>query len=532
MGGLVTLALPVCLAGLLVSWHLDALLHPAPRPPWRRPTAALVVHAGLWLLLFALVLAVLRRPWCAAANVLALQGVFIIVNNAKTHALREPFVFPDFIFFTDAVKHPRLYLPFLGWRAPLATASGYALALWGGLHFEPALAVADSPWLFLTLTLGLAASGLIAARTAARHLPASPRFDAAHDLHQLGQTAALWQYAIAERADTRALRAGAPFARLPSPLPHGGRGAGGEGAHTFPPRGGWGLTPIRPDIIVIQSESFFDPRRLYPQLRTDILHHYDLLRTEARQHGPLRLDAWGANTVRSEFAFLTGLAPEQLGVHRFHPYRKLARQGVATLASHLRAHGYRTTCLHPYHASFYGRDLVMPKLGFDELVDIRAFADIQAKDSNPGPYLGDIALGHYVETLLATPCDQPRYLHIITMENHGPLHWESVSGADAKRLLAAPLPAGCDDLIAYARHLANADAMLGNLRRALLNHPKPSVLCVFGDHVPIMPKVYQTLGEPDGSTDYLIWRSDARHEAMADALPLAACALAQVVLAV
>jgi len=30
-------------------------------------------------------------------------------------------------------------------------------------------------------------------------------------------------------------------------------------------------------------------------------------------------------------------------------------------------------------------------------------------------------------------------------------------------------------------------------------------LCFFGDHVPILPDVYQAVGEPAGDTDYLIW---------------------------
>lgn len=50
--------------------------------------------------------------------------------------LREPFVYSDFEYFTDALRHPRLYLPFLGWPAALLLACGYGLALWAGLALE------------------------------------------------------------------------------------------------------------------------------------------------------------------------------------------------------------------------------------------------------------------------------------------------------------------------------------------------------------------------------------------------------------
>ena len=102
---------------------------------------------------------------------------------------------------------------------------------------------------------------------------------------------------------------------------------------------------------------------------------------------------------------------------------------------------------------------------------------------------------------------RPLYVHLITMENHGPLHWEQVGPADVDAVACASLPAGCDDLVVYARHLRNADAMFGMLADGLRSHGRPASLCVFGDHVPIMAGVYQALGEPSGTTPYFIWNN-------------------------
>jgi len=88
--------LPAYALGLLASCALDVLLQPRPAAPWRRPLAALGVHAGVWTLAFALALALFRRPVFSGVSVLVLQCVFVIVNNAKFRSLREPFVFPDF----------------------------------------------------------------------------------------------------------------------------------------------------------------------------------------------------------------------------------------------------------------------------------------------------------------------------------------------------------------------------------------------------------------------------------------------------
>lgn len=51
--------------------------------------------------------------------------------------------------------------------------------------------------------------------------------------------------------------------------------------------------------------------------------------------------------------------------------------------------------------------------------------------------------------------------------------------------------------------------MLNDISTAMNASSRPMGLCVFGDHVPIMPTVYGLLGEPDGTTDYLYWANNA-----------------------
>ena len=179
-----------------------------------------------------------------------------------------------------------------------------------------------------------------------------------------------------------------------------------------------------PNLVVVQSESFFDVRQVFAGIRPEILTAFDSLQTSASSWGKLAVPAWGANTVRTEFAFLSGVSAAQLSIHRFNPYRKLARQNVPTLVSFLRNLGYRTVCVHPYPASFYNRDKVFPLLGFDEFIDIYSFTRIE----KTGPYVGDVALAEKVCALLRDSSAQPIFVFVITMENHGPLHLEKVQG--------------------------------------------------------------------------------------------------------
>ncbi len=474
--------LPAVAAGVLLSFVFEYTLRPRPRPAWRRPWAALVMHLGLWLAVFAAGLAALRRPWFAAANVDALLIGLVLVNNAKLEALREPFVCQDFEYFTDALRHPRLYFPFLGiWRLALALTV-IIVALVAGLALEVSLVSAIGLGSFVVVVAALAALATALLVAADRALPGAS-YDPAADLRRLGLLASLWRYGADEWRHPPAFSAQSVFA------------AGGTR----------GARP-RPDLIAIQSESFFDPRRSLHGVRRGVLAHFDALKASAAAHGELQVGAWGANTVRTEFAFLSGIHPQTLGVHRFNPYRRAARQPLPTIASYLRGLGYRTVCLHPYPASFYCRDLVFPALGFDEFIDIRGFADAE----RAGPFVSDQAVAERICSLVrATGRTQPLFVFAITMENHGPLHLETATPEDIERWCSSPPPRGCEDLVVYLRHLAHADLMIEALRVCLAGADGPAGLCFYGDHVPIMAGVYAALGSPPGTTEYLIWNNEA-----------------------
>jgi len=486
--------LAASLAGLALSVAIERLM--TPRPPLARPWAAWALHGGLWLSAHASLALVLGRPWFAAAAVSAFLLMLVLVNNAKMKALREPFVFQDYEYFTDAIRHPRLYIPFLGWWKFLGAAAGFVLAVAIGLWGEatPAQRFAWSGQLG-GIAVVFAGGTLLLLAGNWRTLPVS--FEPVRDVRALGLLASHWRHAQEEGTP---LVVASPFDFLPPVRPEGDL----------------------PHLVAVQSESFFDPRSLYPGIRPDVLAEFDRLRADAVAYGKLKVPAWGANTVRTEFAFLSGINDAKLGVHRFNPYRAIAAgSDVPSLASYLKRLGYRTVCIHPYPASFYQRDRVYPRLGFDEFLDIRAFDDTQRF----GPYIGDAAVADKVAALLREATG-PVFVFVITMENHGPLHLERVAPGDVEALYTTPPPDGCDDLTIYLRHLRNADQMIVKLRQTLGRCERPASLCWYGDHVPIMPSVYETFGAPDGDVEYVIWNNQnpVRHRAVdlaANDLPMA-----------
>ena len=458
---------------LALSLVIEQLL--LPRPGLGRPWSAWALHVGLVMSAHALLTMVLGRPWFAAAAVAAFLLLLVLVNNAKVHSLREPFVFQDYEYFTDAILHPRLYIPFLGWWKFFAAVAGFVLAVGVGLYGEsvPLLRLHWTGQLggvLLVLTGGV----LLLYLGQRQHLPVSLQPE--QDIPAFGFLASLWRYAEAEQSVPQVR---SPFSRLEGPP----------------------ADKVLPHLLAVQSESFFDARQLFSGIRPDVLQQYDRLKQDAVLHGPLQVPAWGANTVRSEFAFLSGIAAEQLGVHRFNPYRAVAGGwDVASLASHLKRQGYRTVCIHPYPVSFYRRDRVYPRLGFDEFLDICHFDE----SMRAGPYTGDAAVADLVDTIVRE-ATQPVFVFVITMENHGPLHLEQVAAGDVDALYHAAPPDGCDDLTIYLRHLSNADRMIHSLRQTLEQCAHPASLCWYGDHVPIMPAVYQQFATPKGDVEYIVW---------------------------
>nr|WP_290825690.1 LTA synthase family protein [Halomonas sp.] len=478
------------LAGLVISGLLEALLSPRPRPFWQRSVAANGVHIGSWLLLFGVLLLLLQRPWFAAMVALSLQMVVVQSSNTKSHTLNEPFICHDFEYFWDAILHPRLYVPFFGIGLAIAASSASALAIGAFFYWESSLVSRLGASLFVTNALGLIATGTLLLALSLRRL-AAITLQPVDDLQQLGLFASLWAYGVA-------------LMRAPIPAPEQSPfHALTQVAKTSPD------TPTLPNVVLVQSESFFDPRPWCKDVDAQLLPHFDSTREHALLQGALHVPAWGANTVRTECAVLTGIAPAQWGARQFNPYRTLLRHPQPSLASALKAAGYRTVCVHPYLASFYFRHKVMPQLGFDEFIDIEAF---NSSDKN-GQYISDLAVAGKVGRLLEDDDNRPLFIFVITMENHGPLHLETPNQATlAKTLPNAiwPLADHLRDLAVYLHHLSESDKMLASVKESLDTADRPGLLGWYGDHVPILPAAYKHFTLPDSRTPYLIWSTDDR----------------------
>lgn len=250
----------------------------------------------------------------------------------------------------------------------------------------------------------------------------------------------------------------------------------------------------RPDIVVVQSESLFDPARLRGVLSGRYLRQYHRLASGARA-GDMQVPTYAGGTIRTEFEVLTGAPLASLGGIQY-PWLELGRDEYPGLVRVLNAHGYRTTAIHPNAAAFWNRARAYPAIGFNRFIDGSEFPS----DQIVGLFTADAALTDRILTELDDD-GPPQFLFAVSMENHGPFDWRP--GLDAQRLGALQMPEELDAggrlwFGNYLYLLDDADRELGRLAEALKHRKRRTLLLFYGDHLPDLAPVYAQLGFDDG----------------------------------
>ena len=453
------------------------------------------------LLAAGLLLIATGRPIFTGFVLVSLGAGFALADRTKREALREPVVFSDMSELPHVFTHPQLYLPFAG--AGLVIGGALATIAFGIalVSVEPPLWPPDT-LLIVILVAVVCAAGCIISREPALGLAAGAlrRLDPINepfaDAARLGPFAILLVYGIIARAERRARRA----RHVPPPAP-----ALVSAAAAVP-------------LVMVQCESFFDARRVSPCVPPDLLPGFDDCLRHGATFGRLEVAGWGANTMRAEFAVLTGIPERDLGYDRFNPYHAFARAPVASLAWRLRNEGYRTVCLHPFDRGFFRRDLTLKALGFEDFLGRESLGG-----SRRPPYRSDPDLAHQVLRVLEEV--GPRtFIFVITMGNHGPW-FEAGPQIDPdlrQRFDTAGLPQG-GQFLRYLDGLARSDEMLRILAEGLGPRGHNAVLGFYGDHQPSLPQVFGHFGFEEWTSDYVLVdgmaSSPRRLDMPADRLP-------------
>lgn len=438
----------------------------------------LFIHSTILISIIFIICAITQRYYISCLLALLFHYGIIVINKAKINILQEPLVFADFTLVSQVFKYPRLYVPFVAKSSSYIYVSLFLFVVSSLFYFESALLPIFGS--HLALFLGFIVFALLSAVFTASMLHfIAVTGNPDSDVKRFGlliSLVAYWYHSSRTKRKTSAIvTQNKVHIRVPKTKPH---------------------------VIAIQSESFFDARRLSDLVKNSIFNNFNRIASEALYSGELIVPACGANTMRTEFSFLTGLNNKTLNFGKFNPFHYFRDCKISSNVTALKNEGYRCVCIHPYYKEFFARHKTYENLGFDSFIDIETFI-IENNSTKFGPYISDKALTNKIISTLRKS-KQPTFIFAITIENHGPFHLETIREDEYEQYLFKS-DNNDRNLAVYLRHLKNADHMIGSISSFLSDTLPNSLLFWYGDHVPGLPDTFEKYNFKEGTSDYFIW---------------------------
>jgi phosphoglycerol transferase MdoB-like AlkP superfamily enzyme len=243
-----------------------------------------------------------------------------------------------------------------------------------------------------------------------------------------------------------------------------------------------------PDIIMVMSESFWDPTRL-PGVR---IAPDPIPTVRTHSSGKVFSPEFGGMTANVEFEALTGFSNAFLPYGSI-PYQQYVRASLPSLAAFLGSEGYATRAIHPFEGWFWNRETVYDALGFDRFMSVEKLPALAKR----GPLVSDAALTSEI-IREADMIVRPFFFFAVTLQNHGPYE---PNRYDERRLKVRfpPDAAARESIRSFAEGMRDADDGLAVLLDWAARRQRPTVIAFFGDHLPPLGPVYPATGMLEGN---------------------------------
>ncbi len=240
-------------------------------------------------------------------------------------------------------------------------------------------------------------------------------------------------------------------------------------------------TDVKPDVVVILMESYFDVGGAKELGLSDDVTKYARKYTVGNMIAP----KYGGGTAATEFEVLTGI-PVALfpdGVIPYDVYMQDENKKVNSIVKEFKNNGYQTTAIHPSTPTFYGRDKAYKELEFDKFLTIGDF-DVSEDEMTNDEMTKDFKVRDKIEEVLDKG-NGSKFVFAITFESHCPYinkfnkndidftaDGENISEGNKKELLQ------------YSRCAYDASRMVYELVKYIETRDKPTLLVCYGDHLP------------------------------------------------
>ncbi len=266
----------------------------------------------------------------------------------------------------------------------------------------------------------------------------------------------------------------------------------------------------KPNIVFLQIESFFDLSRVVgAEYSEDPMPVYSGLLRNCPS-GKLTVPSVGAGTANTEFEVLTGMSLDYFGAGEY-PYKTVLQEETCeSIAYNLKKLGYHTTAIHNNTGTFYDRNLVYANLGFD-CFDCEEY--MQGLTYNQLGWAKDKILTQQIMNALKSSEEQD-FVYAISVQPHGKYPTEKIENPHlAVTGFSVEDEGRANGFEYYVNEAHDTDAFLGLLVSTLNAYDEPTVVVMFGDH---LPNIDMTEDEISGGTlfetEYLIWSNIAQRE--------------------
>ena len=268
---------------------------------------------------------------------------------------------------------------------------------------------------------------------------------------------------------------------------------------------------VLPNLIFIMNESFTDLAYLGDlQTSTEYLGCFnELANGPDAQTGRIVVPVFGGGTSSSEFEFLTGYSMLFLG-SGYGSYEQFVHKEIPSMLTALPSQ-YECIALHAATPKSWDRDKAYPRIGFDKFLSID---DEFSTDVEYTRYwVNDASLFQRMSDL-SDSLDTPFLQFGITIQCHGGYDYEGYEATVHILNLSQDYP-NVDQYLSLVRE---TDWAFGDLIESIQNDETPTIVFMFGDHLPSLGESFYsemlgqgmwTLQGMDNlqiyETPYIIW---------------------------
>ena len=236
-----------------------------------------------------------------------------------------------------------------------------------------------------------------------------------------------------------------------------------------------GIQPT--NLICIMDESFAD-MSIYDRLQVneEVIPFFKSLKNNTVK-GWMYSPVTGGGTANVEYEFLTGNSSAFLPSGTV-PYQLYVKDNQASLVSLAKEVGYTTTAFHPYLSSGWNRPLVYKYMGFDkQMFD----TDVTNPEYVRG-YISDSCDFKTIQSITEQGKGQKNFIFNVTMQNHGGYAMSYTNFS--QEIYVTNMNGIYPKANRYLSLVKRSDEAFQELVDYFSNVSEPTILCMFGDHLP------------------------------------------------